>query len=119
MGGHRARPSVGRSDPLVGVWFPTVVKKVQGCSVGKHSKLKHGRHTRPHPVRRRLIEMVDAHTRENHLLTQDAAAAGRRASHRYLALCGTQIIPAALVEPGTGNCRSCWASTIPAQRARK
>jgi hypothetical protein len=63
--------------------------------------------------------MVDARTRQNHLLIQDAAAAGRRAPHHYLALCGCQILPAALVEPGTGNCRSCWSSTIPTPHASK
>ena len=82
--------------------------------MGKHSK---PRHRARQLVWKGMIEMVDIHTGDSHLLTPDAAAAGRRAPHRYLARCGTEIIPAALVDPGTGRyCGPCRSSTIPAQR---
>jgi hypothetical protein len=86
--------------------------------MGKHSKVKHSDRRRMVP--KGMIEMVDARTGQNHLVTLDAAAASRRAPHRCLALCATQILPAALVAPETGYCKSCRSSTIiPAQRARK
>jgi hypothetical protein len=85
--------------------------------MGRHSKLKH--RTRPHPAPKGMIEMVDARTGQNHLLTLDAAAAGRQAPHRYLTLCGTQILPAALVDPGTGYCWSCRSCTIPIPRGKR
>jgi hypothetical protein len=88
--------------------------KAQGYSVGKHSRVR--RHDRQ-AVRRGMVEMVDIRTGDNHLLTPDAAAAGRREPNRYHALCGADIVPAALVDPGTGNCWPCWSSPIPAQRA--
>jgi hypothetical protein len=82
--------------------------------MGKHSKV---RHRSRQVARRGVIEMVDARTGENHLLTVDAAAAGRRAPHRYRALYGTDIIPAALVDPGTGRyCGPCRSGTVPAPR---
>ena len=77
--------------------------------MGRHSKVKSSAR---HPVPRGLIEMVDIRTGNNHLLTPDAAAAGRKAPHRYLALCGAEVIPAALADPGTGFCRLCRASIV-------
>lgn len=76
--------------------------------MGKHSKVRNR-----NPARSGMIEMVDIRTGHNHLLTPDAAAAGRRDPHGYLALCGTDVIPAALVDPGTGYCWPCRSSTIP------
>jgi hypothetical protein len=90
--------------------------------MGKHSKLR--RRDRDRQVVRwppkGLIEMVDVRSGENHLLTLDAAAAGRQAPHHYRAQCGKNVIPAALVDPGTGRyCKSCLSSVIPASGARK
>lgn len=81
--------------------------------MGKHSKVRH--RTR-HPAPRGMVEMVDIRTGENHLLTPEAAAAGRRAEGRYLPLCGVDVLPAAVVDPGRGYCWSC-RSTIPNQRS--
>ena len=85
--------------------------------MGKHSKLRRKRHQVAPP--RRLVEMVDIRTGDNHLLTLDAAAAGRQAAGRYRALCGADILPAALVDPGTGYCRPCRSTTIPAPHTDK
>lgn len=80
---------------------------------GKHSlKRKKAERTE----RRRAAEVVDARTRQAHLLTPDALAAGLSAAGRYIALCGQDVLPASLVEPGNGRCALCIA--VPAQRAR-
>ncbi len=84
--------------------------------MGRHGKVRH-RNQQAAPTG--MVEMVDIRTGDNHLLTPDAAAAGRAAPHRYLALCGADVLPAALVDPGTGYCGPCRSSTIPAPRARK
>jgi hypothetical protein len=83
--------------------------------MGKHSKTKHpNQQTTP----RGMVEMVDMRTGQNHLLTLEAAAADRRAEGRYLALCGVEVLPAAMVDPGRGYCWSCQStSTIPTQRS--
>jgi hypothetical protein len=60
---------------------------------------------------RRTIDMVDLRTGLTHLLTPDAAAVGK------VALCGLAVLPAALVDPGTGYCWRC-RSRVPAQRTR-
>lgn len=67
-----------------------------------------------------LIAWVDLRTELTHLLTPDAAAAGRVARGRYVALCGADVIPAAMTEPGTGYCQPCRSTcaTIPSQRTR-
>jgi hypothetical protein len=79
----------------------------------KH-RLKARRAERAAP-RHRTVELVDARTLRAHLLTPDALAAGRHASGRYIALCGQDVLPASLVEPGRGRCSSCIS--IPTQRA--
>lgn len=84
--------------------------------MGRHSKVRH-RNQQAAP--KGMVEMVDIRTGNNHLLTPDAAAAGRRVPHRYLALCGADILPAALTDPGTGHCGPCRSSTIPTPRAGK
>lgn len=81
--------------------------------MGRHSKAKH---RNQQAANRGMVEMVDIHTGENHLLTLDAAAAGRRAPNRYLALCGVDVLPASLTDPGQGYYWSC-RSTIPTQRS--
>lgn len=85
--------------------------------MGKHSKLRRHRHQIVPP--RGMVEMVDIRTGDNHLLTLDAAAAGRQAAGLYRALCGADILPAALVDPGMSYCRLCLSTTIPAPNAGK
>lgn len=69
-------------------------------------------HAAPH----RAIEVVDARTRTTHALTDEALAAGRLPQGRYIALCGQDVLPAGLTEPGSSRCPSCaW---IPRQRSR-
>ena len=80
---------------------------------GKH-RLK-GRHVQ-HTTRHRATEVVDARTLTAHFLTDDAFAAGSRPKGRYIALCGQEVLPASLVEPGRGRCPSCVL--IPTQRSR-
>jgi len=76
--------------------------------MGRHSKR---RHTPPQP---RTVEVVD-HAGTAHLLTLDAAADGYRGG-RYTALCGQDVLPAALVAQQARYCRLC--APVPAQRSR-
>lgn len=71
--------------------------------------------TAPHQCAppKRAVELVDARTLTAHFLTTDALAAGRYAAGRYIALCGQEVVPACLVEPGRGRCASCVS--IPTQ----
>ncbi|MGH3564923.1 MAG: hypothetical protein ACRDRH_02580 [Pseudonocardia sp.] len=57
-----------------------------------------------------VVEVVDATTKQAHFLSIDAE---RRdgGGGPYSALCGTDVTPAAMVEPGRGYCRSCSSST--------
>jgi hypothetical protein len=65
----------------------------------------------------RAVEVVDAHTLTTHLLTLDALAARRLPEGRYTALCGKDVLPACLTEPGSNRCSSCIScSSIPSQR---
>lgn len=84
---------------------------------GKHSRTPAWRRPRQTP-RRRPIELVDVRTKQAHLLTQDAYAAGVDPKVGYVALCGADILPACLAEPGEGYCRQCQSS-IPTQRSRR
>ncbi len=79
--------------------------------MGRHSKAKHQNQQAPR-------DMMDIRTSESHLLTPDAAAAGRLGGERYIALCGADVIPASMVEPGSGYCEPCRAAVIPAQKSR-
>jgi hypothetical protein len=68
---------------------------------------------------RRAAELVDALTLRAHLLTLDALAQGQHATRRYIALCGQEVIPASLVEPGRSRCQLCVSSaSIPMQRLK-
>ncbi len=73
-----------------------------------------GKHTRPRArltgLWTRHVEMVDVRTRQAHLLSDAAVAAGRRGGGHYVALCGAEILPASLTTP-RGYCRSCSTST--------
>ncbi len=67
------------------------------------------RKAKPHRLRAaqppglgRTVDMVDLRTSKVHLLTPDAAAADLK-----VALCGADVIPASLTEPGRGYCQSC------------
>lgn len=69
---------------------------------------------------RRAAEVVDVRTLRAHLLTLDALAEGQYAAGRYVALCGQDVLPASLVEPGRERCASCLAHravTVPIQRS--
>lgn len=59
---------------------------------------------------RHLFPLLDAHTADTHLVTNDAVVAGRRAGS-YLAVCGTVVLAASLTAPEDKYCRSCteWA----------
>jgi hypothetical protein len=69
-----------------------------------------------HTTRHRAVEVVDARTLTAHVLTMDALAAGRLPKGRYTALCGQDVLPACLTEPGRNRCPSCVS--IPSQRSR-
>lgn len=62
------------------------------------------------------VELVDASTLVAHELTPDAFAAGRGPTGRYVALCGADVLPAAVEEPGRGPCGQCHAK-LPIQRS--
>lgn len=74
----------------------------------RHSKSKHRLEKGQEDRQRRTVDVVDLRTGPTHLLTPDAADAG------LVALCGRPVLPAALVDPGTGYCWDC-RSTIPSQ----
>ncbi|MGH3511375.1 MAG: hypothetical protein ACRDRB_03765 [Pseudonocardiaceae bacterium] len=73
---------------------------------------RHRRQQRRHTPARRTVEMVDI-SGTAYRLTIDAAAAGLPRG-RYSALCGKDVVPAALVAREARFCRLC----IPAQRSR-
>jgi hypothetical protein len=66
------------------------------------------------PIPAHMVDMVDLGTGTSHLLTPDATADPHG---RYPALCGLDVLPAALVDPGTGYCWDC-RSSIPGPRSR-
>ena len=80
---------------------------------GRH-RLGRRRQQVAQPSSQRAIEVVDARTLTEHLLTMDLLTAGRLPHGRYTALCGEDVLPACLTEPGTGWCSACVA--IPGQR---
>jgi hypothetical protein len=62
----------------------------------------------PAPRRRRPVELVEAGTLLAHFLTREAHDAGYE-GRGYVALCGAEVLPAAMVEPGRGYCALCLA----------
>jgi hypothetical protein len=82
--------------------------------LGRGRKSKHRLEKRRENRQRRTIEMVD-HTGTAHFLTVDAAEHGMPAG-RYTALCGEDVLPAALVTRAARFCRLCVP--IPTQRSR-
>ncbi|MGH3769094.1 MAG: hypothetical protein ACRDTX_28745 [Pseudonocardiaceae bacterium] len=53
------------------------------------------------------MQMVDARTGVEHQLTPDALAVGRKPTGRYIALCGDDVIPAALIASPDRLCPAC------------
>lgn len=52
----------------------------------------------------RPVGIVDARTRMEHLVPDDALAAPRLS---YLAKCGAEVLAASMTDPGRGRCREC------------
>lgn len=71
------------------------------------------------PPVRRMVALVDI-SGEVHLLTPDAAAAGLSGQSRYVAVCGANVLPAALIDFGQRYCWPCRSTPtgIPSQRSR-
>lgn len=68
---------------------------------------------RPRPVvpaQRRLpgIELVHAHTKLTHLVSDDALVEGSRAG-RCWAMCGEFVLVGSMMDPGRGRCGKCFA----------
>jgi hypothetical protein len=105
-----ARPATLDAPTPSPVWPPSSTQR--NPMAGRH-RLK-GRQVR-HSSRSRAVEVVDARTLTTHLLTSDALAVGRLPEGRYTALCGQDVLPACLSEPGAGRCVSCVS--IPSQRS--
>jgi hypothetical protein len=73
---------------------------------GRHRK-RPGWHVRiPQQRGPRPVEMTDARTRIEHLVT-DASAMEHRHSGRYLALCGAKVLATSLTDPGGRRCLEC------------
>ncbi len=53
-----------------------------------------------------LIPLTDVRTGGAHLVTHEAAAAGRPAG-RYRAVCGAIVLAASLTTPERASCRAC------------
>ena len=64
----------------------------------------------PRTFRHRAVDVVDARTLTAHFLTMDALTAGRLPQGRYIALCGHDVLPASLTEPGSRCCSPCVAT---------
>jgi hypothetical protein len=70
-----------------------------------------------HRPPRGMLPWVDARQRLTHLITEDAIAKGRQAECPYIAVCGQDILPASMIDPGIGDCQQCWRRiTVPIQR---
>lgn len=53
------------------------------------------------------IAVTDGLTRVTHRVSSEAMSEGRRTGGRYQALCGLQLWPASLTDPGRGRCTAC------------
>ncbi len=53
------------------------------------------------------IAVTDGLTRVTHRVSSEAMSEGRRTGGRYQAVCGVQLWPASLTEPGRGRCPAC------------
>ncbi len=72
---------------------------------GRHRP--NGRRAREVIPKPKTVEMVDASTLRAHLLSTDADHRDGGAGLPYVAICGQEVRPAAMVEPGRGYCQSC------------
>ena len=54
----------------------------------------------------RVVTVTDARTGDEHLVTDDAIAAGLRAG-RYHAVCGEMVLAASLTTEPAHHCRTC------------
>lgn len=54
----------------------------------------------------RVITVTDARTHQAHLMTENAAIAGRHAGH-YRTVCGEVVPAASLTTAERGHCRAC------------
>jgi hypothetical protein len=97
-------------------WFHYT--KRAGPMVGRHNKPKHRLPSdQAQRQRTRTVEMVDV-AGTAHRLTVDAAADGRPRG-RYSALCGEDVLPAALIAREARYCQLCAPMTVPRQRSRR
>lgn len=71
-----------------------------------HAPLPARKRGTPARASRVLYPVTDVRNRGVHLMTEDAAVAGRRVG-RYAALCGAEVLAASLTTPEAGYCRSC------------
>lgn len=53
------------------------------------------------------IELVDVRTDMTDRVTDEAFGAGKRASGRYQAVCGMEVLPASLTAPARSHCLTC------------
>lgn len=72
---------------------------------GRHSKRAEDARVRV-PAQRasRLVAVTDARTHVEHLVSQESVVA-HRLSGRYSAVCGIEVLPASLTEPGRAGMR--------------
>lgn len=63
-------------------------------------------HSTPREPSRVVVVMTDANTRDAHLITDQAFAAGRH-SGRYHAICGADVLAASLTTAERGHCEGC------------
>jgi valyl-tRNA synthetase len=75
---------------------------------GRHRRQTHGGRLRIPEQRWRpcLVEIIDACTRVEHLVSDDVVAAHCHAG-RYPTLCGLELLAASMAEPGRGRCTKC------------
>ena len=71
---------------------------------GRHRMTATGNRT-PNRTQCTLLTVTDVAGLE-HLVTDEALAAGRRAG-RYIAVCKSEVIAASLTTPETGHCEGC------------
>jgi hypothetical protein len=115
--GPGCRPAAEAAQGRQGKYEPVLVRPptlLRGTIMpGRHSVKRKKAERAEH---RGVAEVVDARTLRAHLLTPDALVAGKHAAGRYIALCGQDVLPASLTEPGRGRCPSCVS--IPTQRSK-
>lgn len=86
--------------------------------VGRHSKPRHRlQSNQAQRQRARTVEMVDV-AGTAHRQKVDAAADGLPRG-RYSALCGEDVLPAALIAREARYCQPCAPMTVPRQRSRR